>query len=60
MIPFGDSRSDIDYGTFFKNDGAKGSHNPNYEQDNAPSQSDPGQSLRFTTISATNMNALRG
>ncbi len=60
MIPFGDSRSDIDYRTFFKKDGAKGSHNPNYEQDNAPSAADPGQSLRFTAISATNMNGLRG
>jgi hypothetical protein len=60
MIPFGDSRSDIDYQGFFKNDGARGFHNPNYEQDNAPSQTDPGQSLRFTAISARNMNALRG
>ena len=60
MIPFGDPRSNIDYGTFFKEQGAKGSHNPNYEQDNAPSGSDPGQSLRFTHISAANMNGLRG
>jgi hypothetical protein len=60
MIPFGDPRSDIAYGTFFKNEGARGSHNPNYEQDNAPSTTDPGQSLRFTHISAANMNSLRG
>ena len=61
MIPFGDPRSDIDFGNFFKNQGAKGYHNPNYEQDNAPGGGgDPGQSLRFSTISATNMNALRG
>jgi hypothetical protein len=60
MIPFGDSRSDIDYQTFFEKDGPRGFHNPNYEQDNAPSQADPGQSLRYTTISAQNMNALRG
>ena len=64
MIPFGDPRSDIDYATFFKEQGAKGYHNPNYEQDNAPgSNATPegrGQSLRFTHISAANMNALRG
>ena len=35
FIPFGDPRSDIDFETFFKNQGAKGYHNPNYEQDNA-------------------------
>jgi sugar phosphate isomerase/epimerase len=61
MIPFGDPRSDIDFATFFKEQGAKGYHNPNYEQDNAPGGgADPGQSLRFSTISAANMNALRG
>ena len=61
MVPFGDPRSNIDYGTFFKKQGAKGSHNPNYEQDNAPGgPGDPGQSLRFTAISAANMNGLRG
>jgi sugar phosphate isomerase/epimerase len=64
MIPFGDPRSDIDFATFFKEQGAKGYHNPNYEQDNAPgSNSTPegrGQSLRFAKISAANMNALRG
>jgi hypothetical protein len=61
FIPFGDPRSDIDFETFFKNQGARGYHNPNYEQDNAPGGSaDPGQSLRFSEISATNMNALRG
>ena len=61
MVPFGDPTSDIDYQNFFKNQGAKGSHNPNYEQDNAPGgPADPGRSLRFTAISAANMNALRG
>jgi hypothetical protein len=61
MIPFGDPRSDIDYQTFFANQGAKGYHNPNYEQDNAPGGSaDPGQSLRFSKISAANMQAIRG
>ena len=60
MIPFGDPRSDIDFATFFKNQGARGSHNPDYEQDNAPGgAADPGQSLRFSAISAHNMNALR-
>jgi hypothetical protein len=61
MIPFGDPRSNIDYANFFANHGARGYHNPNYEQDNAPGGgADPGRSLRFTHISATNMNALRG
>ncbi|HEY9376465.1 MAG TPA: hypothetical protein VIQ02_05150 [Jiangellaceae bacterium] len=61
FIPFGDPRSDIDFETFFKNQGAKGYHNPNYEQDNAPGgAADPGQSLRFSEISAHNMLALRG
>ncbi|HMG30989.1 MAG TPA: TIM barrel protein [Jiangellaceae bacterium] len=61
MIPFGDPRSDIDFATFFKNQGARGSHNPDYEQDNAPGgAADPGQSLRFSAISAHNMNTLRG
>lgn len=61
MIPFGDPRSDIDFATFFKEQGAKGLHNPNYEQDNAPGGgTDPGRSLRFTHISAANMHALRG
>jgi hypothetical protein len=61
MVPFGDPRSDIDYARFLRNQGAKGFHNPNYEQDNAPGgAADPGQSLRFTAISAGNMNGLRG
>ena len=61
MIPFGDPRSDIDFATFFAKQGAKGYHNPNYEQDNAPGGSaDPGRSLRFSHQSAFNMNALRG
>lgn len=59
IVPFG--TGDIDYGNFFKNMGAKGSHNTNYEQDNAPGgASDPGRSLRHTAISAGNMAALRG
>ena len=35
FVPFGDP-GDIDFATFFKDQGAKGYHNPNYEQDNAP------------------------
>ena len=59
MIPFGDPRSDIDYETFFREQGARSFHNPNYEQDNAPGgAADPGRSLRFSAISAHNMNAL--
>ena len=61
MVPFGDPTSDIDFGTFFKEHGARGYHNPNYEQDNAPGGgADPGRSLRFSAISAHNMNTLRG
>jgi sugar phosphate isomerase/epimerase len=61
FVPFGDVRSDIDFETFFARQGAKGYHNPNYEQDNAPGGSgDPGQSLRFTHFSAYNMRRLRG
>jgi hypothetical protein len=60
FIPFGDPRSDIDFERFFERVGAKGFHNPNYEQDNAPGGSaDPGQSLRFAQISAGNMRNLR-
>lgn len=59
IVPFG--TGDVDFGTFFKNMGARGYHNPNYEQDNAPGGgSDPGQSLRHSAISAHNMAVLRG
>ncbi|MBY5162269.1 sugar phosphate isomerase/epimerase family protein [Salsipaludibacter albus] len=59
IVPFG--TGDIGFQNFFKNMGAKGSHNPNYEQDNAPGGgSDPGRSLRHSAISAGNMTALRG
>ena len=64
MVPFGDPRSDIDFQNFFSNQGAKGSHNPNYEQDNAPGPNATpegrGQSLRAAYQSAFNMNRLRG
>ncbi|GGM49927.1 sugar phosphate isomerase/epimerase family protein [Dactylosporangium sucinum] len=60
-IPFGDPRSDINYKGFYSNIGAKGFHNSNYEQDNAPGgNADPGQSLRFSKISAAGMAGLRG
>jgi len=60
IIPFGDTRSDIDFETFFSEMGALGYHNSNYEQDNAPGgAADPGQSLRHATISASNMLTLR-
>ena len=56
MVPFG--TGDIDYRTFFSRMGAKGYHNPMYEQDNAGSY---GQgSLVNSQISYDNMAALRG
>jgi hypothetical protein len=61
FVPFGDASSDIDFKAFFQNQGARGYHNPNYEQDNAPGGSaDPGRSLRVSKFSAFNMNNLRG
>ncbi len=61
FVPFGDPRSDIDFEHFYRGIGAKGFHNSNYEQDNAPGGSaDPGQSLRHTAISAKGMKNLRG
>ena len=61
MVPFGDPTSDIDFRRFFQRVGGRGYHNPNYEQDNARGgTADPGQSLRFTKISGTNMARLRG
>jgi sugar phosphate isomerase/epimerase len=60
IIPFGDPRSDIDFERFYRRIGAKGFHNSNYEQDNAPGgAADPGQSLRHAKISAYNMKRLR-
>ena len=47
IIPFGDPRSDIDFEHFYSNIGAKGFHNSNYEQDNAP-----GGSSRPRTVAA--------
>lgn len=60
MVPFG--TGDIDYQTFFKDMGARGYHNPMWEQDTAPGNAvtAPGQSLQLAQLSFTNMAALRG
>ncbi|SBT49320.1 sugar phosphate isomerase/epimerase family protein [Micromonospora narathiwatensis] len=59
MVPLG--QGDIDYGGFFANMGAKGYHNPMWEQDTAPGgAADPGRSLRFAEISYQHMSSLRG
>lgn len=59
MTPFG--QGDIDYATFFRRVGAKGSHNPMWEQDTAPGGSAaPAQSLELARTSYDNMAALRG
>jgi hypothetical protein len=61
IIPFGHATSDIDFETFYQNQGARGYHNSNYEQDNAPGGgADPGKSLRDTKFSVHNMINLRG
>ena len=48
MVPFG--QEDIDYTTFFQRMGAKGYHNPMWEQDTAPGSANPGQSLQFADV----------
>ena len=59
IVPFG--VGDIDYTTFFQRVGAKGSHNPMWEQDNAGGGSaNPGQSLAYAQLSYDNLAALRG
>jgi sugar phosphate isomerase/epimerase len=59
MAPFGEG--DIDYSTFFRRVGAKGSHNPMWEQDTAPGGSaNPAQSLQLAALSYQNLAALRG
>ncbi|MEN3534131.1 sugar phosphate isomerase/epimerase family protein [Microbispora sp. ZYX-F-249] len=59
MVPFG--TGDIDYAAFLRGVGAKGYHNPMYEQDNAPGNaSNPGQSLQYADLSYRNMSELRG
>ncbi len=59
MVPFG--QGDIDYTTFFQRIGAKGYHNPMWEQDTAPGgAANPGQSLAFAQTAYDGMAALRG
>ncbi|WP_218671263.1 sugar phosphate isomerase/epimerase [Microbispora sp. GKU 823] len=59
MVPFG--TGDIDYKSFFSEMGAKGYHNPMYEQDNAPGgTANPAQSLQYAELSYNNIAKLRG
>ena len=59
IVPFG--LGDIDYTTFFSTVGAKGYHNPMWEQDNAGGgTANPGQSLAYAQLSYDNLAALRG
>ncbi|MGW0997795.1 sugar phosphate isomerase/epimerase family protein [Streptomyces sp. NPDC002523] len=57
MVPFGTGV--IDYRTFFSRVGHRNYHNPMVEQDNAPSTTNPGQSLEHAAIGYRNMSALR-
>ena len=65
MIPFGDPRSDIDFADLLQGAGREGLPQPQLRAGQRPGLATPtpegrGQSLRFTKISAANMNALRG
>ncbi|MGX1541313.1 sugar phosphate isomerase/epimerase family protein [Streptomyces adustus] len=57
MVPFGTGV--IDYHTFFSRVGHRNYHNPMIEQDNAPSSTNPGQSLEHAAIGYRNLAALR-
>ncbi|MER6958516.1 sugar phosphate isomerase/epimerase family protein [Streptomyces sp. NPDC000618] len=57
MVPFG--AGVIDYRTFFSRVGERDYHNPMVEQDNAPSATDPAQSLAYAKIGYDNLAALR-
>ena len=57
MVPLGEG--DIDFERFFNRIGNWGNYVPLWEQDNAPSAEDPGQSLRFAEISYRAMSRLR-
>ncbi|MFG3102376.1 sugar phosphate isomerase/epimerase family protein [Streptomyces sp. NPDC048182] len=57
MVPFGTGV--IDYRTFFTRVGNTDYRNPMIEDDNAPSATDLGQSLRYAKISYDNLAALR-
>jgi len=58
MVPFG--TGDIDYTAFFSRIGDRDYRNPMVEQDNAPSATDPAQSLTYSRIGYDNLAALRG
>ncbi|MEV0181989.1 TIM barrel protein [Streptomyces sp. NPDC050625] len=58
MVPFGTGV--IDYTTFFSRVGHRNQHNPMVEQDNAPSTTNPAQSLEHAAIGYRNLAALRG
>lgn len=60
IVPFG--QGDIDYTTFFQRVGAKGYHNPMYEQDNASNtpMSSPSMSMENAATSFAHMASLRG
>ncbi len=57
MVAFG--TGDIDYRTFFSRVGERNYHNPMVEQDNAPSATDPGQSLEYAKTGYEGIAALR-
>lgn len=57
MVPFGTGV--IDYTTFFSRVGHRNYHNPMVEQDNAPSATNPAQSLEHAAIGYRNLAALR-
>ncbi|MGI5438953.1 sugar phosphate isomerase/epimerase [Streptomyces shenzhenensis] len=57
MVPFGTGV--IDYTTFFSRVGQRNYHNPMVEQDNAPSSTDPAQSLTYARTGYRNLAALR-
>jgi len=58
FAPFG--AGVIDYKAFLGGVGAKGYHNPMWEQDSAPSAAVPGQSLELAAFSFNNLKNLRG
>jgi sugar phosphate isomerase/epimerase len=57
MVPFGTGV--IDYRTFFSRVGHRNYHNPMVEQDNAPSATNPAQSLEHAAIGYRNLADLR-
>ncbi|GAA0404731.1 AP endonuclease [Acrocarpospora corrugata] len=57
MVPFG--TGDIGYKEFFNRVKVRDKHHPMYEQDNAPSGPNPGQSLDYARLSYENLFALK-